>query len=65
MSYRSTGFFWGHSGPSGRPRALTAAQRDEIKQRHTEGETVASLALEFGVSVQTVRLYAGEDPWTP
>ena len=37
---------------------LTPAQRDEIRQRVTDGETPADLAVEYGVSVATIRSYS-------
>lgn len=37
-----------------RPK-LTAAQRDDIRRRIAEGEAVRDLAVEFGVSVRTIR----------
>ena len=40
-----------------RPK-LTPAQRDDIRRRIAEGEKATALALEFGVSTLTIRLYA-------
>ena len=37
-----------------RPK-LTAQQRDDIRQRVTDGESPAVLAAEYGVSVATIR----------
>lgn len=34
---------------------LTPQQRDQIRQRHEDGETRMALAAAFGVSVQTIR----------
>ena len=34
---------------------LTPAQRDEIRRRVGDGEAVTELAIEFGVSVRTIR----------
>jgi hypothetical protein len=33
---------------------LTTDQVDELRQKHSEGRTQASLALEFGIAFQTV-----------
>lgn len=35
--------------------SLTPAQRDEIRRRRGEGESVVSLAAEFKVSTSTIR----------
>ena len=37
------------------PSKLTPAQRDEIRRRVADGETVRALAAEFGVSSRTIR----------
>ncbi|MFJ4624282.1 helix-turn-helix domain-containing protein [Streptomyces sp. NPDC088812] len=34
---------------------LTPQQRDEIRRRIADGETVTALAVEFGVSTRTIR----------
>lgn len=41
--------------PFHQPPKLTPAQRDEIRRRVADGDTVLDLAAEFGVSVRTVR----------
>lgn len=38
-------------------RKVTSAQIDEIRAAHTEGATVADLALQYGVSSRTIRHY--------
>lgn len=38
-----------------RPPKLTPQQRDEIRRRIGEGEDLKALALEFGVSANTIR----------
>lgn len=44
--------------PSGhQPSKLTPVQRDEIRRRLADGESVADLALEFGVSRQTITVH--------
>jgi hypothetical protein len=49
----------GHRLPAAPPHylrpKLTPVQRDEIRRRVAEGETVAVLAAEFGVSTRTIR----------
>lgn len=37
-----------------RPK-LTPAQRDEIRERRAGGESAAELAVEFGVTTETIR----------
>ena len=36
---------------------LTSVQRQEIRQRCEDGENVRDLALEYGVSTSTIRIY--------
>lgn len=43
------------SPPQHRPPKLTPTQRDEIRRRVADGEPVAVLAVEYGVSTRTVR----------
>lgn len=40
-----------------KPRKITPAQRDEIRQRYADGETSWALAAEFGVTAHTVQKY--------
>ncbi len=41
----------------GQPSKLTPAQRDEIRQRLADGESIRDLAQEFGVHTSTIRQY--------
>ncbi|WP_399553888.1 helix-turn-helix domain-containing protein (plasmid) [Streptomyces anulatus] len=53
---------WISSGRDARdhvkPRIITPQQADEIRARTTDGETLKDLALEYGVSVATIRRYS-------
>lgn len=49
---------WGNlpSAPRSHSRSkLTPAQRDEIRRRKDDGESVMALALEFGMSAKYLR----------
>ncbi|MFF8250117.1 helix-turn-helix domain-containing protein [Streptomyces griseus] len=53
---------WISSGRDARnhikPRIITPHQADEIRARTANGETRKDLALEYGVSVATIRRYS-------
>lgn len=51
---------WINSRPTARPHGwptprLTPHQRDDIRQRLTDGETPQTLALEYDVTASTIR----------
>ncbi|MEU5593059.1 hypothetical protein [Streptomyces sp. NPDC020298] len=52
---------WNSSGfgpPGHKPPKLTPAQRDEIRRRRDDGETLRVLAAEYGVSIATIHYYS-------